>query len=129
MTNFVTYHNELSQINTAAGNAPKDFVLGTEEAYHNNIRNIVKDIAGQQSKCRLVMLFGPSSSGKTTTAYLLQSAFQKIGIGSTIISLDDFYRGESQAPLLPNGQHDYECVEALNVPEIHSCLLSLIELS
>ncbi len=126
MTNFVEYPNELSRINTAASTAPEAFVTGTEEAYHENLRNIAKDIA-KSGDCKLVMLFGPSSSGKTTTSHLLEDAFREIGIGSTIISLDDFYRGESQAPLLPNGQHDYESVHALNVPEIEKCLFSLLD--
>jgi uridine kinase len=126
MTNFVEYPNELTRINNAALTAPEAFVTKTEEAYSQNILNIAKDIA-KGNNCKLVMLFGPSSSGKTTTSHLLENAFQQIGIGSTIISLDDFYRGEHQAPLLPNGQHDYECVDALNVPEIKSCLFNLIE--
>jgi len=127
MTNFIEYPNELSEINAAASATPEAFVAGTEGIYCQNILDIAKDIATNHSDCKLVMLFGPSSSGKTTTSHLLESAFQEIGIGSTIISLDDFYRGELQAPLLPNGQHDYECVDALNVPEIEHCLLNLIE--
>jgi len=127
MTNFVEYPNELSRINAAAITAPEAFVAETEEDYGQNILNIAKSIAKEDNGCKLVMLFGPSSSGKTTTSHLLENAFQEIGIGSTIISLDDFYRGEQQAPILPNGQHDYECVEALNVTEIKNCLLSLVE--
>ncbi len=127
MKDFVEYPNELRSINAQAVSEPEAFVEETEEAYGRNIYDIAKDIAENSNGCKLVMLFGPSSSGKTTTSHLLENTFQKIGIGSAIISLDDFYRGEHQAPLLPNGQHDYECVDALNVPEIKSCLCSLIE--
>ena len=127
MTNFVEYPNELSRINVAATTMPEAFVTKTEEAYRQNILDIAKNILEEDSGCKLVMLFGPSSSGKTTTTHLLEKAFHEIGIGSTIISLDDFYRGEHQAPLLPNGQRDYECVDALNVYEIEKCLLSLVE--
>ena len=125
MTNFIEYQNELNRINTAAIRAPEAFVTKTEEAYHQNIRDIAKNIADTEH-CKLVMLFGPSSSGKTTTSHLLESAFREIGIGSTIISLDDFYRGEHQAPLLANGKHDYESVQALDIEEIEKCLLDLI---
>ncbi|MBW7573674.1 uridine kinase family protein [Caproiciproducens faecalis] len=127
MINFVEYQNELSKINTAASTQPEAFVVRTEESYHQSIRNIARSIAGQMRDCRLIMLSGPSSSGKTTTSHLLKNAFQSIGIGSTIISLDDFYRGERQAPVLANGQHDYESVDALDVPDVERCLLSLIE--
>lgn len=127
MKDFVEYRNELRNINAQAVSEPEAFVTQTEEAYSKNIYDIAKDIADNSNGCRLVMLFGPSSSGKTTTSHLFVHTFEKIGIGSTIISLDDFYRGEHQAPILPNGQHDYECVDALNVPEIKNCLCSLIE--
>lgn len=126
MTNFVEYRNELSRINSAAIAAPEAFVAKTEEAYLQNIEDIASHIAKTENR-KLVMLFGPSSSGKTTTSHLLESTFHEMGIGSTIISLDDFYRGEHQAPLLPNGQHDYESVQALNIGEIEKCLLDLIE--
>ncbi len=127
MTSFVEYQNELSQINAIASTQPEAFVAQTEAAYHQNIRDIAASIAGQRQDCKLVMLSGPSSSGKTTTANLLRNAFQEINVDSTIISLDDFYRGEHQAPLLANGQHDYECLDALNVSEIETCLLNLTE--
>ncbi len=126
MTNFVEYRNELSRINAAATTAPDAFVAKTEETYLKNIEDIASHISKVENS-KLVMLFGPSSSGKTTSSHLLESAFHELGIGSTIISLDDFYRGEHQAPLLPNGQHDYESVHALNVEEVVRCLLGLIE--
>ena len=125
MTNYVVYRNELSSVNAAAVASPEAFVRSTEEAYFQNLQTIAKSIA--VSSCKLVMLFGPSSSGKTTTSYVLQDVLKQSGIESVIISLDDFYRGERQAPLLPNGQHDYESVEALNIPEIEACLLGLIQ--
>ena len=126
MTSFAEYQNELSQINAAASSQPEAFVIETEQAYYHDIKEIATSIVEQKKACKLVMLSGPSSSGKTTTANLLQLAFREIGVTSTIISLDDFYRGECQAPLLPNGQHDYECVEALDVQDIENCLLGLL---
>jgi uridine kinase len=127
MTSFVEYPNELSRINAAASAQPEAFVARTEAAYHQNIRDIAESIVRLKNSCRVVMLSGPSSSGKTTTAHLLKNAFQMIDVDSEIISLDDFYRGELQAPLLANGQRDYESLDALDVPDIERCLLSLIE--
>jgi uridine kinase len=127
MTNFVQYQNELSQINAVASTQPEDFVAQTEAAYHQNMKDIAANINRQRQGCKLVMLSGPSSSGKTTTAHLLRNAFQEMDIDSTIISLDDFYRGEHQAPLLANGQHDYECLDALDVSQIEDCLWNLVQ--
>lgn len=126
MTSFVEYQNELSRINESACAQPEAFVARTEAAYHQSISDISQSVARLKRGCDLVMLSGPSGSGKTTTANLLKDAFQAIDIDSEIISLDDFYRGERQAPLLANGQHDYESPDALNVPEIQECLFSLM---
>jgi uridine kinase len=126
-TDFVEYKNSVQQINRAVREDPQAFVAAGEKAYHDNLKRIADSLAKEEPLCRLVMLAGPSSSGKTTTAHLLAEALRERGTGAEIISLDDFYRGEHQAPLLPDGSHDYENVEALNVPEILRCLGDLIE--
>ena len=125
--NFVKYINQLEEINRAAREDPKDFVRHTEEAFYANLRDISNRIANGPGYCKVIMLAGPSSSGKTTTAHILVDALKENGIKATIISLDNFYRGEKNAPLLPNGQHDYESVDALDVPEVERCLLGLME--
>lgn len=126
-TKFITYRNSVEEINRAAQGDAQAFVLKAEQDYHKNIENIAKNIAGENPMCKLVMLAGPSSSGKTTTAHMLMNELHKVGIGCVSISLDDFYFGENRAPLLPNGKHDYECLEALNVDEIRKCLSGLVQ--
>lgn len=124
---FIEYENNIEKINCAARNGPVSFVQNSESAFHKNIMDIALKIKNEKERCKLVMLAGPSSSGKTTTAHLLTNALKEIGVGSVEISLDDFYLGEYRAPLLPNGQHNYECIEALNVEELKKCLRDLIE--
>ncbi|MCI1964572.1 MAG: nucleoside kinase [Oscillospiraceae bacterium] len=126
-TDFVEYQNSVQQINRAVREDPETFVAAGEKAYHDNLKQIADSLAQEEPLCRLVMLAGPSASGKTTTAHILAEALRERGTGAEMISLDDFYRGEQQAPLLPDGSHDYENVEALNVPEILQCLGALIE--
>jgi uridine kinase len=125
-TKFVTYRNSVEEINRGARTDANTFVGKAEADYHNNIAAIARQIAGENPMCKLVMLAGPSSSGKTTTAHLLKKALEEIGVGSVSISLDDFYRGESLAPLLPDGKRDFECLEALDVGEIQKCLSELV---
>lgn len=72
------------------------------------------------------MLSGPSGSGKTTTAYKIREELIRRGSGAVIISLDDFYRDRTFAPLQEDGTPDYECVEALDVKEIKRCIASLM---
>ncbi len=124
---YTAYRNSAEEINRAAREDPENFIRRSEESYHDDIRAIARRIAGEEPLCRLVMLAGPSSSGKTTAARLLEKALRSLGVGSESISLDDFYLGEGLAPLLPDGKHDYECLEALDAEEIRRCLCGLAE--
>lgn len=129
MTNFargyIKYINHLEQINEAAVKDPKSMILEVEDAYHDHVREIAQDITVHHKKVRVVMLAGPSSSGKTTTAHMLQKYLGEFGVKAFIISLDDFYKGTQQAPLLPNGKYDYESVEALDAEKIKKCFSDL----
>lgn len=130
---YVKYINHLEQINEAAVNDPEKMILEVEGAYHDCLQNIARNIKEQHGGARVVMLSGPSSSGKTTTAHLLReylnefSRLDGTGRRAHIISLDDFYRGVGLAPLLPSGEHDYESVEALDVEKVKRCLNNVIE--
>lgn len=123
---YIKYINHLEQINDGAVRCPEQMIREVEDSYHEHLRNIARNIRESHPKTKLVMLSGPSSSGKTTTAHLLQSYLTKLGAQTHIISLDDFYRGVRKAPLLPDGQYDYESVEALDGDRIRSCLESVI---
>ena len=124
---YVAYRNRLEDINRAVRTDASAFVEAAEAAYRKNIAAIAAEIAAENPACRLIMLAGPSSSGKTTTAHLLKKALVEAGVGCVSISLDDFYLGESLAPMLPNGKRDYECLEALNLKEIQKCLYELVK--
>lgn len=124
---FNQYENDLERINYEAQHCAPAFIARTEEAFHRDIRSIAEQIASSKALCKVIMLAGPSSSGKTTTAHILLDALRECGVGSQVISLDNFYRGEAAAPLLEDGRHDYESVEALNVPLLERCLLDLLE--
>ena len=123
---YFKYVNHLEQINDAALTAPAQMIEEVEEAYHNNLHNIARQVK-RHGTYRIIMLSGPSSSGKTTTAHMLQRELSELGMESTIVSMDNFYLGANQAPLLPDGTYDYEAVEALNVPKAKECLSDLLE--
>ncbi len=123
---YIKYINHLEQINDGAVNCPEKMIDEVEESYHDHLRNIARNIREYHPKARLVMLSGPSSSGKTTTAHLLRKYLTEFGKKAHIISLDDFYRGAGLAPVLPNGKYDYESVEALDEGKIRACLSGVI---
>lgn len=107
-------------------NNPQLFITDCCEQYKNRVYQVAQSIA-QNPFHKIVMLAGPSGSGKTTTARFLKEALLKEGISSFVVSLDDFYLGFGKAPKLKNGDYDYESVYALDVPQLQSCLLSLIQ--
>jgi uridine kinase len=76
---------------------------------------------------KLILLAGPSASGKTTTALKLAQAMGEAGVRAHRISLDDFYLEAGNLPLLPDGKPDIESVHALDLPLLRGALRSLME--
>ncbi len=95
-------------------NSPEEFIARCEERYDNKIKNIAKVIF-ERDVSEIVMIAGPSSAGKTTTAKKLSQALLKFGINSYTVSLDDFYLDNKDAPLFPDGTPDFETVHCLDI--------------
>lgn len=126
MHSYLRFSDHLKQINAFAKNSPLPFIEQAERAFRESVCRAVNTVEGSEGKCKVIMLSGPSASGKTTTARKIKEELALRGCGAIIISLDDFYLGEGKAPLLPNGEPDYESVYALDLPELERCLLSLM---
>ncbi len=124
---YLKYVNHMEQINEGVREDPETMVSQIEESYHSQLRMVAENVRKYRENCRLLMLSGPSGSGKTTTAHLLSDYLNSRGIDTVLISLDNFYRGENQAPVLENGMHDYESVDALNLEQLESSLRAFIE--
>lgn len=124
-----SYHHYVTsalQINGAVKDGPYDFVMQVEEEYRKDVAYIAKQILIPENRCKIVMLTGPSASGKTTTAKILGGELEKLGSGAIIISLDDFFLGEARTAPGRDGKPDYESVYALDIPQVHSCMFDLI---
>lgn len=124
---YVKYVDHLEQINEAAKTDPEGMIEQIESAYRRYLGSIASTIAENPERNKVILLAGPSSSGKTTTTEIIKEMLQSRGVRCATISLDDFYRGESQAPLLKNGDRDYESADALDLPVLESCILDLIQ--
>lgn len=95
-------------------NAPEAFIEECESRYNNKIENIARQIA-ERELSEIVMIAGPSSAGKTTTAKKLREALKAHGIDSYTVSLDDFYLNNEDSPRFPDGTPDFETVECLDI--------------
>ena len=109
-----------------AANDPAFLVSKAEERYSDRLDEIAERIFSDREK-RIVMLAGPSASGKTTTAGLIASRLESRGAKAFTVSLDDFYHDQRDAILDENGKPDYETVNALDIALIDSCLEDIIK--
>ena len=116
---YVEKINEMAQLD------PETMVREAESRYHERLETIAVKIFDNEKK-RIVMLAGPSASGKTTSAKLISDKLERLGAKAFIVSLDDFYKDQSQAVLDENGNPDFETVHALDIDLIHRCFDDII---
>ncbi len=102
----------------------REFIRVSEALHDRSIAAIADDIL--RRKARIVMIFGPSSSGKTTFANRLAVHLRVLGQRPHLISLDDFYRNRADLPLEADGTPDLEHVDALDIPLLTECLEGLL---
>jgi uridine kinase len=97
------------------------------EALHEaKIASIAADIAAQGDRIKLVLIAGPSSSGKTTFSKRLAVQLLANGRRPFPLGLDDYFVDRDKTPRDANGQYDYECLEAEDVGLFNEHLLSLM---
>lgn len=112
-------------INERMKNGVCNYIEECEKAYQFQVESATKEVC--KKECRqLIMLAGPSSSGKTTTARLIKEYSEKEGRSATVVSLDDFYRDQTEMLYFEDGTPDFETVDALDKEYIYECLSSLV---
>lgn len=117
---------KVSEVNSSAQKDARAFFNLCNEKYEKKLDNIADRIAKDPSKARLIMLSGPSASGKTTTSLKIQEKLKERGCGAVTISMDDFFKNREDAPLLPDGTRDYESSAALDTGLLKEKLGELI---
>lgn len=103
-----------------------DFIEITEVYQQKNISKIASQIVERRT-VRVVLIAGPSSSGKTTSAKKLALELQAMGYMPKVISLDSYYVGRGKTPLDEDGKPDYECLEALDIELLNNQLVDLFD--
>lgn len=101
-------------------------VIRRAELYHTNeFFEIVRRITKTNS-VKIVMLAGPSSSGKTTSAQRLADALMVKKKNAIVISMDNYFKDEENIPIGKDGEKDYECFENLEVELFKKQMLDLL---
>lgn len=99
----------------------------SEALQEKRIAGIADHIAARRKDLRLILIAGPSSSGKTSFAQRLKVQLQVMGLRPVSISLDNYFVNREDTPKTPAGEYDYECLEALDVPEFNKDMLALLK--
>jgi uridine kinase len=114
-------------LNDAIQARRSDQVILVSEAFHEgHLSEIARQIANRIDRTRIILIAGPSSSGKTTTSRRLAVQLLAQGVSPFPLELDNYFLPRAQAPLDENGKPDFERLEGLNLSLLAEHLQSLI---
>ena len=125
--------NKLMKINTVyrlnkkikEPNGSKELILISEALHEKKIAEIVEKIK-ERKDVRMVLIAGPTSSGKTTFAGKLGMSLKISGIKPVTISVDNYFVERKDNPKDEHGNYDFECIEALDLDLFNSQLIDLL---
>ena len=80
----------------------------------HRIMTVAREIS-EQKDAKVVLIAGPSSSGKTTTSKKLCMYLSLFGLKPKVLGMDDYFKEREDNPKNPDGTYDYECLEALDL--------------
>jgi uridine kinase len=125
--NKVLNVRNLADINESCTNGKAETLIKISEALHEKkIGHIADMIDAQKKSVKLVLISGPSSSGKTTFGKRLAIQLMVAGMKPLNLSLDNFFVNRENTPLDENGDYDFEALNALDVKLFNEQLLSLL---
>lgn len=119
----------LANLNVIVANCKiKEFILMNHIITENQFYKIAENIANQNkiNKIKAIFIAGPSSSGKTTSSKKIAIHLKTFGLNSFLLSADDFYKERLDTPKLPNGEFDFESIEALDLELLKTVLNKLM---
>ena len=103
-----------------------DIVLLSENIQNNSLFKISETIYNNK-KLKLILLAGPSSSGKTTTSKKLELFLKGFGLNPIAISIDNYFLDRDKTPRLPDGSYDFESLNSINVELFNRNLKDLLD--
>ncbi len=118
----------VSDINKLITEGRVNWLINVSEIWQEQkISEIARQIKDNIERKRIIMISGPSSSGKTSFANRLALHLKVLGISSCAISLDDYYLPRERIPLDEDGKYDFETIEALDYELFNKNVYDLIE--
>lgn len=117
----------VSDVNKIIAEGRVNWLINVSEIWQEQkISEMARDIKDNIEKRKIILISGPSSSGKTSFANRLSLHLKVLGVSSVAISLDDYYLPRDLIPLDEKGEYDFETIEAINYDLFNQNVESLI---
>ncbi len=102
-------------------------VKESEAAYQEDVDNVVEMIASRRNEVRMVLITGPSSSGKTTTTIKIGKRLKRMKMRLVTLNVDNYFFDLEMHPKDEFGDYDFETPQALDLPLINQHLKQLVQ--
>lgn len=120
--------NNIGELNEAiTKEGPGEIINLSETIQDYKLLSIAKNISKHKNDIKLILLSGPSSSGKTTTAKKLALYLKTLGLKPHPLSIDDYFLERKDTPLGEDGKPDYEGIRAVDIKLFNRQLKQLLE--
>lgn len=120
-----SYVSELNQI--VVQKKENELIQVSEALHEKRYAQIADEIYNRKEDIKIVLLAGPSSSGKTTSCRRIATQLAVLGFAPIQLSLDDYFLDREFTPKKANGDYDFECLEALDIPLFNSQMQDLMQ--
>lgn len=92
-----------------------DLINLCEARQERKYADAADQIFWNRKRCRIVMMSGPSSSGKTSSSLRIAQQARVLGLSPKVIELDNYFVNRDKTPLDENGEYDFEALEAMDI--------------
>lgn len=120
-TSFLSDMNDL-----VSHNKIKDFMDANELVFNESILKVANEIVSKR-EVKMILVAGPSSSGKTTTTKRLSTYLKAKGFDPLALSTDDFFVDRDETPKDEKGEFDFECLQAIDLELFNRTLVGLLK--
>ncbi len=120
--------DNLGELNEAIiKNNASEIVQLSETVQNYKLLEIAEEIVKDKENIKMVLLSGPSSSGKTTTARKLSLYLKSLGLNPCPLSIDDYFIEREDTPLNEDGKPDYESIRAIDTKLFNNQVSKLLK--
>lgn len=104
-----------------------DVIKIAEALHEKKIARIADEVRARSRELKIILIAGPSASGKTTFSKRLAIQLRVNCLNPITISIDSYFRERDDTPLLPDGSYDFESIGAIDVDLLNRHLVALLE--